>query len=147
MRTRVISVSRLSLLLGAALVAPIAAGCATTDAAVPVTIAPNGQVDIDQSHWKVPVNEAGIDGRTIEIKRAANGHYVAKLVDAGHQLATTVGAYPGAVMMDFVPQGTNMYIGSYTPIGGEAREATFSIAANGQELKSSVEDYRWVRQP
>jgi hypothetical protein len=125
-----------------------AAGCAATDAVVPVKVAPDGQIDIDRSHWKVPINDSGIDGRTVEIVRAPNGHYIAKLIDKGRQLATTVGAYPGAVMMDFVPaKAVNQYVGAYTPIGGEAVEATFSIAANGQEMKTSAEDYRWVRQP
>jgi hypothetical protein len=145
MRNGVIALTRLTL-IGAALAGPMVAGCATSDPAIAVNIAPNGQVDIDQSRWKVTVSEGGIDGRTIEIKRAANGHYVGRLVEAGHQLANKVGAYPGKVIMDFVPQGLNQYVGAYTAIGDEAREATFSVAANGQELKSSVEDYTWARQ-
>jgi hypothetical protein len=122
-------------------------GCAT-EPPVPVKIGPDGVVDIDNSRWKVLTSEGNIDGRTVEIHRMANGHYVAKLVDTGRLLGGTVGAYPGAVVMDFVPaKGVNVYVGAFTPVGGEAMDATFSIAANGQEPKSNREDYPWVRQP
>jgi hypothetical protein len=125
----------------------LALGCAT-EPAIPVTIAPNGQVDIDNSHWKVITSEGGLDGRMIEIKHQPNGHYVAKLIDKGRLLSTTVAAYPGVVVMDFVPaSGVNLYAGTYTPIGGVAMDATFSVAANGQELKSNQEDYPWRREP
>src|SRR5205814_8976129 len=103
---------------------------------------------VDKSRWKVLTSEGSIDGRIIEIRRMPNGHYLAKLVDKGRLLGAVVGAYPGAVVMDFVPaKGANLYVGMYIPVGGEAMDATFSVAANGQELKSNREDYPWVRQP
>jgi hypothetical protein len=127
--------------------AAAAAGCAT-EPAVPVKIAPDGQVDIDNSRWKVLTSEGGIDGRTMEIHREGNGHYVAKLLDKGRQLGAVVGAYPGAVLMDFVPaSGVNLYTGLFTQLGEVAIAATFSVAANGQELKSNREDYPWMRIP
>jgi hypothetical protein len=126
----------------------VAQACAT-EPQVPVKIAPDGQVDIEGSRWKVLTSENGLDGRMIEIHRESNGHYIAKLIDKGRQLTGTVGAYPGAVVMDFVPAkgGVNLYQGLFVPIGGEAMDATFSVAANGQELKSNREDYPWVRTP
>jgi hypothetical protein len=145
-RTSTIPSSRL-VALGLIALGLIAQGCAT-EPAVPVKIGPDGKVDLEGSRWKVLTSENGLDGRIIEIHRAPNGHYVAKLIDKGRQLTSTVGAYPGAVVMDFVPaSGLNLYQGLFIPVGGEAIDATFSVAANGQELKSNREDYPWVRTP
>jgi hypothetical protein len=136
------------LLLCAALAGALVAGCGTTQTAVPVKIGPDGQVDINHSHWKVIASEAGFDGRAMEIRRTVSGNYVGTLTDRGHLLNTTFGAIVGTPMMELIPKGgVNKYAGYFTPFAGQPLETTFSVSADGQELKCGLQSFRWVRQP
>jgi hypothetical protein len=144
MRTRSLVAVSPILILAVAL----AAGCAAGPEVIPTKIAPNGQVELDHTHWKVIVSEAGVDGRAMEIRRTTTGNYIGTLTDKGHQLNTTFNATVGTVMMELVPKGgINEYGGFFTPFAGQPLETTFSVAANGQTLKCGLQSFVWTRQP
>jgi hypothetical protein len=145
MRTRSVLVSQVIAALASASIGFLVAGCATT-AKVPAEIAPNGQVELNHTHWTVVASEAGFDGRKMEIRRTTTGNYVGTLTDKGHLLGTTFGATIGTPMMELIPKGgINQYGGYFTPFAGQPLETTFSISADGQELKCSLQSFRWVR--
>jgi hypothetical protein len=146
MRIRPVLDGSLALVV-AALAGSFVTGCAATSSVVPVQIAANGQVQLDHSHWKVVASDAGFDGRAMELRRTASGNYIGRLTDRGHLLNTTFGATVGTAMMELIPKGeVNRYAGFFTPFAGQPLETTFSVSADGQQLKCGLQSFVWTRQ-
>ncbi len=134
-----------ALLLGAA---PLSTGCASggAGAASSSAKAPAGPTDLQGTRWKLPFTDGGIDGTLIEFALSSDGRYLGKLVEAGNQMRKRNGAYVGLVMIELWPsKESNSYAGLYRKPGREPIDGTFSVSADGQELKMSMDDGHWVR--
>lgn len=129
-----------------------AVGCVTLGASGSAGSASAGSesaalIELDGTRWWQPTNDGQMDGRAIEIKKEA-GQYVGKLTDIGRKLSGKVGAYSGAKVMEFHPGGRkNEFAGEYIRPGEQGESATFSVSADGQELKCSIDDNAWRRRP
>ncbi len=119
--------------------------CATGGSAVASAPIKQPQ-DLLGTTWKLAMTGDGRDGRHIEFRKGErNLHAVLTVV--GSRLQKVVGAYPGHVLMELVPDGSpTTFIGIERVPGRDLAEVRCSISAKGDEMKCSNEEWVWTRE-
>jgi hypothetical protein len=124
----------------------VTGACATSGGGASAPTAINKPADLLGTRWKLPMNEKGRDGRTIEFKYGADHRIHAVLTKVGDQLDKVVGAHEGAVIMELVPAAApRTYAGTERTPGRDHVDVLCSVSASGSELKCNTEDWVWLR--
>jgi hypothetical protein len=137
--------------------AGLASGCATSGSSPAPAPAPSssagaapgaassGPVVLTGSRWKLPTLDDSFDGTIIEFSLSPDGRYLGKLVEAGKTIRSRAGATVGLVMVELWPSQGNAYNGLFRRPGRPPLDVTFSVSADGRELKASEGNVYWVR--
>jgi hypothetical protein len=102
--------------------------------------------DLTGSTWKLPMTQAGRDGRLVEFKAHGRNGYHVVLKKVGNQLEKVVGAYEGLVLMELTQDGSpRNFTGIERVPGRDLAEVRCSISAAADEMKCNNEDWVWLR--